>query len=107
MRQYIKKLQSKNEQSRKKIFAGLMIFSMAFVTLVWMYSLGHRFNQGVKEQAREDIEPFRLFANSLSSTYNNISASVGKASISKNKKEKVAEEKQIDLILVEEVTETQ
>lgn len=107
MRQYIKKLQSKNEQSRKKIFAGLMIFSMAFVTLVWMYSLGHRFNQGVKEQAREDIEPFRLFANSLSSTYENISASVGKASVSKTKKEKVVEEKQIDLILVEEVTETQ
>ena len=109
MRQYIKKLQSKSVTSRKQIFAGIMVFSMVIVGSVWVYSLGGRLDTKVKEQAREDIKPFKLFANSLSTTYKNISASVGNAEIPKIKKpassvgkERVVEEKQIDLILVEE-----
>lgn len=110
MRAYIKKLQNKDEIVRKQIFAGLMIFSMFIVGFIWIYNLGGRFDKKVKEQAREDIKPFKLFANSISSTYKNISASVGNVSIPKVEEststqieEKKVEQKQIDLIVIEEV----
>lgn len=106
MRAYIKKLQAKNEIVRKQIFAGLMVVSMAFVGFVWIYNLGHRLDNKVKEQVREDVKPFKLFANSLSSTYKNISASVGNIKTAKEEREEVkqeAKQKQIDLIVVEEV----
>jgi hypothetical protein len=104
MRQYIKKLQAKEEGKRKQIFAGVMIVAMSFVALIWVYSLGVRFGDGkVKTQAREDIKPFKLFSNSISDTFKNVSASVGKApSVDKISSEISNEnEKQIDLIPVE------
>lgn len=104
MKEYIKKLQSKSEDTRKLIFLGSIILSMSFVSFVWVYNLGARFgNPKVAEQANEDIKPFKLFSNSISSTYKNMSASIGKApSIdSEIKKEEKKIEKQIDLIPVE------
>ena len=111
MRTYIKKLQAKDEIVRKQIFFSLMVFSMAFVGFVWIYNLTDRFDGKVKEQAREDVKPFKLFANSISGTYDNISASVGNL-----KKMKVGEEsktdksdlpkqneKQVDLIVVNKI----
>lgn len=110
MRTYIKKLQAKDEIVRKQIFFGLMVVSMAIVGSIWIYNLTDRFDSKVKEQAREDVKPFKLFANSLSGTYENISASVGNIKKLKNSEEsKVDEspivkqnEKQIDLIVVSE-----
>jgi len=105
MRRYIKKIQNKEEIVRKQIFAGLLIVSMTIVGFVWIYNLGNRFDKKVKEQAREDVKPFKLFTNSISNTYKNISASVGSISIPKEEKEEVAEEqKQIDLMIIEEVS---
>ena len=104
MRQYIKKIQSKSEDTRKLIFVASLILTMSFVSFIWVYSLGARFgNQKVKEQANADIKPFKLFTNSISNTYNSLSASVGKVSnISDIKDEsQVKSEKQIDLIPVE------
>lgn len=105
MRTYIRKLQSKKVETRKQIFAGVMVISMSFVALIWVYSLGVRFgNPVVKEKANEDIKPFKLFGDSISNTYKNISASVGKApTTEKVIKEEVDTklEKQIDLIPVE------
>lgn len=101
MRAYIKKLQNKDEIVRKQIFAGLLVVSMTIVGFVWIYNLGNRFDKEVKEQAREDIKPFKLFSNSISNTYKNISASVGNISVSKIKEE-IEKEKQIDLIIIEE-----
>lgn len=106
MRQYIKKLQSKREDTRKQIFAGAMIVSMSIVGLIWVYSLGVRFgNPKVAVQANEDIKPFKLFSNTLSSTFQNIGASVGSAPrASEVKKEEPVvqdSQKQIDLIPVE------
>ncbi|KKQ19460.1 MAG: hypothetical protein US34_C0021G0002 [Candidatus Nomurabacteria bacterium GW2011_GWC2_36_9] len=64
MRQYIKKLQAKDEGKRKQIFAGAMIVSMSIVGLIWVYGLGVRFgNPEVAVQANEDIKPFKLFSN--------------------------------------------
>jgi hypothetical protein len=106
MRAYIKKLQAKDEIVRKQIFFGLMVVSMAFVGFIWIYNLGDRFDSKVKEQVREDVKPFKLFANSLSSTYQNISASVGNISTPKKAEQKVKEveeQKQVNLIVVEEV----
>ena len=104
MRQYIKKLQSKSEDTRKLIMVGSLIACMAFVSFVWIYNLGTRFGDPeVATQADEDIKPFKLFSNSLSDTYKNISASVGKAKISdevKNNTE-IKEENKVDLIPVE------
>ncbi len=105
MRKYIKKIQEKDEIVRKQIFLGLMIFSMVAVSSIWIYSLDHRFNNKVKEQAKEDVKPFQRFANSVSNTYDNISASVGNSPIIKleNQEEnnkKISQEKQINLIVV-------
>lgn len=104
MRAYIKKLQAKDEDTRKFIFISTMIVCMSFVAFVWIYNLGTRFgNPKIAEQANEDIKPFKLFSNSLSDTYNNMSASVGK--IKDNTIDKVIPEvkteKQIDLVPVE------
>lgn len=104
MRQYIKKIQNKKESTRKQIFVGTMIGSMSIVSLVWAYSLGVRFgNHEIKTQTQEDIKPFKLFSNSVSDTFKNVSASVGKApSVDEAKKEvDLNDEKQIDLIPVE------
>ena len=100
MRKYIKKLQSKSEDTRKLIFVGSLILCMSFVSFIWIYNLGTRFgNPKVKEQANADIKPFKLFSNSISDTYKNVSASVGK--IGTEVDTKVDGEKQIDLIPVE------
>ena len=114
MRAYIKKLQSKSEDTRKLIFTASLIISMSIVVLIWVYSLGVRFgNPEVKVQANEDIKPFKLFTNSISDVYKNMSASVGKIytsnSISNtvtevknyNEEIKAVSDKQIDLIPVE------
>ena len=109
MRAYIKKLQSKKEETRKQIFAGVMIVSMSFVVLVWFYSLGDIFsNPKVKEQTNEDIKPFKLFSNSISDTYKSIGASVGKipsvtdnANNNSDETNTTTPNKQIDLIPVE------
>ena len=77
MHPYIKKLQNKKEATRKQILTGVMIISMTFVVFIWIFNLDSRFNSKVKSQAQNDIKPFQLFANSISSTYKNISASVG------------------------------
>lgn len=105
MRAYIKKLQSKKEDTRKQIFLGAMIVAMSFVTFVWVYSLGVRFGDPVaKEKTNEDIKPFKLFTDSISNTYKNIGASVGKApttDIIPQEEVNTESEKQIDLIPVE------
>ena len=104
MRQYIKKIQSKSEDTRKLIFLGAMILSMSFVSFVWIYSLGAKFsNSKIKEQANEDIKPFKLFASSISDTYKSIGASVGKSSIVNEIKTETqaSQANQIDLIPVE------
>lgn len=105
MRAYIRKIQAKKVETRKQIFAGLLIVSMFFVCLIWVYTLGVRFgNPKVKEQTREDIKPFKLFGNSISSTYKEISNSIDKVP---SKKDLIKEESdtslenQVDLIPVE------
>lgn len=100
MRAYIKKLQSKEEDTRKLILVGAMIVCMSVVVFIWILTFSTRLNSPrVKEQAQEDIKPFKLFSNSMKNTYNNMSASLGE--ITSNKKP----EKQIDLIPVENVNQ--
>ncbi len=104
MNSYIKKLQSKDEGKRKQILVVSLVVSMTIVGSVWMYSLSDRFSSKNKEakslaEADSTIKPFKLFANSISSAYHNITASVG--NISKPKANDQPEEKQIDLIPVE------
>jgi hypothetical protein len=102
MRTYIKKLQSKSEDTRKQILVGSLIVCMSLVGVVWVNSLGYKF--GNKEStAKEEgtIKPFALFGESISNTYNNVTASVGKISGFKEEAKKVEVEKQIDMIPVE------
>ncbi|MFA6392564.1 MAG: hypothetical protein WCW54_00555 [Candidatus Paceibacterota bacterium] len=107
MRAYIKKLQSKSEETRKLIFVAVLILCMSFVSFIWIYNLGTRFGNGkVAEQTNKDIKPFQLFKNSLSDTFKNIGASVANSPFT-NKKEVTSQpvntklEKKIDLIPVE------
>jgi hypothetical protein len=108
MRAYIKKLQSKSEETRKLIFVGVLILCMSFVSFIWIYNLGTRFGNGkVAVQTNEDIKPFQLFKNSLSDTFKNIGASVANSPSFTNNKEVTSQpvdqksEKRIDLIPIE------
>ena len=106
MRKYIKKLQSKSENTRKRILVGSLIISMSFVFLIWINGLGYRLNKNTPTQTQENIKPFSMFEKLFSDTYTNISASVGKISSSTKKERQPArrnlkKEKQIDLIPVE------
>jgi hypothetical protein len=56
---------------------------MSIVVFIWVYSLGSHFNNKTSEQANNDLKPFKLFANSISNTYQNITASAGSASTTK------------------------
>lgn len=103
MDKYIKKLQSKKEETRKLIFTGTLFVAMSFVVMIWVSGIGTRFvNPEIKEQARADIKPFKLFSDSISSTYKSMSASVGEIT---NKKEVIVNEgnegNEINLIPVE------
>ncbi len=103
MRAYIKKLQSKDEMVRKQILVGSLIVCMSFVSFVWVSSLTGRFNRISNEQVAEGTKPFKLFTNSISDAYTNITASVGKVpNLSKQVEQKteVNNQKQIDLIPV-------
>ncbi len=105
MRAYIKKLQSKNEFVRKQIFIGAMIVSMVFVGFIWVYNLNNRFNNNeVSVQTQKDVKPFKIFTDSLSNTYNNISASVGNIPNLETEKKKITNEKQINLIVVKDAS---
>ncbi len=100
MYKYIRKIQGKNEDARKQILVASLVFSMAVVGSVWVYSLTDRFGEKkVAENTDTGAKPFTLFANSVSSAYQNISASVANFSLSTKNNETT--EKQIDLIPVE------
>lgn len=105
MREYIKKLQSKEEHIRKQIFTGAMVISLSLVGVVWVYGLGVRLgNPDIKTKASEDIKPFKLFSESFSDTYKDVSASVNKVKITKDKINEdinINSEKQIDVTAVE------
>lgn len=103
MRAYVEKLRAKPEHVRKQILTGSMIGSMVIVGAVWLYGLGYRFHTEVTPEATAaDIKPFALFGQSISSTYQNISASVGHISFNQpSQSQNTSGEKQIDVIPVE------
>jgi protein involved in sex pheromone biosynthesis len=74
---------------------------MSIVVFIWVYSLGSHFNNKTSEQANNDLKPFKLFANSISNTYQNITASAGSASTTKEEPKK-----QIELIPVQAKKQT-
>jgi len=100
MRTYIKKINSKPEHIRKRIFVGSLIVSMFFVTSVWIFSLGYRFNPTTKVQAQSDIKPFALFARSIKDTYHNLTASAGSIPSSTDNSQ-APQEKQINVVPIE------
>jgi len=78
MREYIKKLQSKSESSRKQVLVGSLIVCMAFVGVIWINSLGDKFSsKDTATKVQEDIKPFALFGKTISDTVGNVTASVG------------------------------
>lgn len=101
MRTYIKKLQTKSEESRKQILFVALAVSMFLVVSLFVYGLTSRFNEKVQVQAKakEDVKPLALLGESISSAYKNISASVGNISLLKMQDTKA--EKQINLIVVD------
>ncbi len=97
MNSYIKKLQSKSEESRKQILTFSLIVCMSVVVFIWVYGLGNHFSNNTSDQASSDLKPFKLFANSISGAYQNITASAGSTSTVKEEPSK----KQIQLVPVE------
>jgi hypothetical protein len=113
MQAYIKNLQSKPEHVRKQILIVSLALSMVVVGFIWFYGLTDRFivsaqmssvaaADGVKEES-----PFKLFSNSISNAYQNITASVGNITLptSDAKVNTDAKGKQIDLIVVDPKTQ--
>lgn len=100
MREYIKKIQSKSEITRKQILVGSLVVCMSFVGLIWINSLGYKFNKESTAKVSKDIKPFALFEKTINDTYNNVTASVG--NISSIKKGEIKNnEKMINLIPIE------
>jgi len=102
MRAYIKKIQSKPEDTRKQILVGSLIVSMSFVLFIWVSSIGSKFDKETPVVATEETaKPFALFGQTISDAYRNLTASVGNFSLPKDKVEAKNSEKVIDLIPVE------
>ena len=99
MREYIKKIQSKSESARKQILVGSLVIAMSLVGVIWISSLGYKFNKGNSVSMEETVKPFALFGKTISDTYKNATASVG--NISSPKTETKTPDKVIDLIPVE------
>jgi len=101
MREYIKKLQEKDENTKKRILVVSLSVSMFVVGSIWIGDLTGRFNKKIEQQHvqanKEEVKPFALFKDSVSETYKNITASVGNVSFIK----KQEAPKQIDLIVVD------
>lgn len=104
MKTYIKKLQSKPEDSKKQILFWSLVICMSLVCLVWITSLGPRFNKEQVAKTEEEIKPFTMFGQAISDTYDNVSASVASVPSKDDVivEEKEINEKQIDLIPVEQ-----
>jgi hypothetical protein len=100
---YIHTLRAKPEAVKKQILYVSLISIMAVVVFIWVYSLEDHFSSD-QTAANTDatVKPFTLFANSIASTYDNISASVGK--ITSKKEADAPAGKQIDLIVVDHPT---
>lgn len=107
MHTYIKKLQSKEEDSRKQILIVSLVLAMIIVGSIWVYSLTDRFSgdNAVANTTADDssVKPFALLKDSIASTYENISASVGKFSSSIKPVDQPGQ-KQVDLIVVDHPT---
>ena len=103
MRAYIKKIQSKPEDTRKQILVGSLIVSMSLVLFIWVSGIGYKFSdKGTSAVATEETaKPFALFGQTISDAYHNITASAGNISLPKKQVEPKAPEKVIDLIPVE------
>jgi NADH:ubiquinone oxidoreductase subunit 2 (subunit N) len=102
MRTYIKKLQTKSEDTKKIILVTALSISMFIVGSIWIYGITASFNKKVEVKAnKEEVKPLALFTNLFSDTYKNISASVGNVPFLQKKEEVKNTEKQIDLIVVE------
>ncbi|MEK7586150.1 MAG: hypothetical protein AAB477_02905 [Patescibacteria group bacterium] len=77
MNSYIKNLRSKPEDARKRVMIITLAICMSVVVFVWVSSLGNKFSQNVVAKEDSVIKPFTLFADSIGSTYDKLSASAG------------------------------
>lgn len=102
MKEYIRKLKTKDESLRKQIVILSVVVCMVFVVSIWIFSLGGRLNDKklATDKSDNSIGFFSSLKESLGDTYKSITASVGNVSLPK-KDEVVNEERQIDLIPVE------
>lgn len=100
MRTTIKKLQGKPEHIRKQILVGFMAVSMLVVGTVWIYGLTDHPSTPTVADNTTSSNPFSLLRDSISSAYQNVTASVGSVSFGA-KKEDAPTQKQINLIPVE------
>lgn len=103
MQEYIRKLQSKDEDSRKIALIGFMALSIVVVGFVWYVSMQKRFTKVVikQEQDKTQVSPFQMLKNSFSNTYQSVTASVGDIKNGKFKNDKIIEEKMLDVTIVD------
>ena len=78
-----------------------LVSTMIVVVFIWVQSLGDKFTNQTAEKTDKSLSPFSLFANSVSNTYSDITASVGDISEKSKNESTVKSPKQINLIPVE------
>lgn len=108
MQQYIKKLRSKSEETRKQILIWSLVVCMSLVVLIWVSTIGHSSkNKQQKEvvnqeEADKEIKPFSILKTSIKETYDNVYSSVGEINLKQEAEKVEVPQKQVDLIPIEE-----
>ncbi len=80
MNEFIKKLKAKPEAERERVAKSVSIVFTVLVGLVFIYSFGAKVAKDAEVKKEENtVKPFQLLKNSISETYDGITASVGNA----------------------------
>lgn len=108
MQQYIKKLRSKSEETRKQILIWSLVVCMSLVVFIWISTLGHisknkQQKEAInKEETSKEIKPFSMLKTSLKDTYDNVYSSVKEINFKKEEEKVEVPQTQVDLIHIEE-----
>ena len=107
MNEFIKKLKAKPEAERERVAKTASLVFTVLVGFVFLYSFGARISENTpKQENTNTVKPFQLLKNSISETYDGITASVGNAKSLNNARkannDSIEEQRMIPLVVVDQ-----
>lgn len=98
MRNYIRHLRTKPEETKKQIVLIALVVCMSIVITIWLATLGGRKDSENKIKTKEDNgpSPFSILTNSFSNTFSEIKSSIGEINIGGLKEDLLKEQQEID-----------